>query len=234
MVDGQTYTPKVAEPTATEILEMKVLDMKELLAVKLFQGDETTKSGSTFLGFSTKVHNIQQVVSAYKCLKYRFMEATHIMCAYRIMDPDVIHNTDCVDGGEFGAGRRLLQMLIDENCENVAVFVVRHHRGPNIGQIRFNMIIDTAKSAVNNMPSRMSTLLQNDGLNTNYSQFMHRAVTMTVRPIGQTTGPRLPAPIQGRTHPSHSHGTVAAASKHAEAPTRSSSATKAPLTSVQV
>ena len=70
------------------------------------------------------MHSINDVVMAYKQLKYRFMGATHIMCAYRILDPDVAHMQDCLDGDEFGAGRRLLQMLIDNSAHNTAVFVM--------------------------------------------------------------------------------------------------------------
>ena len=65
-------------------------------------------------------------------MKYRFLEATHVICAYRMLDPDVAHMTDSVDGGELGAGRRLVELLIEQSCENMAVFVIRHHRRPNL------------------------------------------------------------------------------------------------------
>ena len=100
-------------------------------------GERLNKSGSSFAGFAMKTHSIEDVIGGYKQLKYRFLESTHIMCAYRIMDPNVAHMTDSVDGGKLGAGRRLVQMLAEESFENIAVYVVRHHRGPNIAPVRW-------------------------------------------------------------------------------------------------
>ena len=158
-VNGTEYSKRITEPSSAEILEMDRNQIKKILAKNTYQGDDFTKNGSSFTGFAAKVHTIQEVADGYSQMRYRFMDATHIICAYRIMDPDVAHMTDSVDDGELGAGRRLVQTLIDESYENIAVYVIRHHRGPNIGAIRFNMIIDAAKSAVEKMPSRLGNLI---------------------------------------------------------------------------
>ena len=63
------------------------------------------------------------------------MNASHIMCAYGILDLSVVHMQDCLDGNETGSGRHLLQMLIDNSYKNIAIFMARHHKGPNIGLI---------------------------------------------------------------------------------------------------
>ena len=63
------------------------------------------------------------------------MDATHIMCAYGILDPSVVHMQDCLGGNETGSGRHLLQMLIDNSYKTIAIFMARHHKGPNIGPI---------------------------------------------------------------------------------------------------
>ena len=161
VVDGNVYRNKVVEPANAEILEMTTSQINQLFQIRLTQGQEIKKNGSTFLGFAAKVHSLQDVVKAYKQLRYRFMDSTHIMCAYRIMDPDVAHMQDSLDNGEYGAGRRLLQQLIDESVKNTATFVVRHHRGQNIGPIRFSIITDAAKSAIDAIPADIEKLLGN-------------------------------------------------------------------------
>ena len=92
MVDGYLYKPKVSEPSIAQTVSMKKDEVRKILAFKLFQGQETTKNGSTFTGYSAKVHTINDVINGYKQLKYRFLDATHIMCAYWIMDPGVAHH----------------------------------------------------------------------------------------------------------------------------------------------
>ena len=159
IVEGAKFQQKVVEPTCAEILEMDDNQLQKVLSVKLHQGDQRTKNGSTFLGFAMKAHTTEQVVLGYKQLKYRFLDATHLICGHRIVDPDVAHMTDSVDGGELGAGRRLVKYLMEHSCENIAVFVVRFHRGPNLGPQRFDLINEAAKSAVDKMPPDMNRLL---------------------------------------------------------------------------
>ena len=89
------------------------------------------------MGFTTRVHSLNNVVLWYKQFKYRFLDSAHILCAYRLMDPDIAHMQDCMDDRELGSGRRLLQLLIDGSHENVTVYVVRYHKGRNIGSISF-------------------------------------------------------------------------------------------------
>ena len=160
-VDGVEYQPKVVEPTAVDVLKMGKNELQNMLSFKIVEGDFASKKNSKFMGFAARVHKIQDVLLAYKQLKYRFPDATHIMCAYRIMDPDVVHFQDCADDGEFGAGRRILQMMEEQSYKNCVAFAVRHHDGPNIGPIRFNMIVDVAKSALQMLPSSLEQMIAN-------------------------------------------------------------------------
>ena len=218
IIDGREYKPKVIEPTCTDIIEMKQADLEKALKFKMFATNtERMKNGSKFLGFAAKVHSLDDVVNGYRQLKYRFIDATHVICAYRIMDPDVAHMTDCIDGGELGAGRRLLQMLIDNSHANIAVFVVRYHRGPNIGPSRFNLIIDAAKEAITAIPPDISRLIGVYPEQPNFSLFsnpvrmpigrgnMHNSQKRyTDRARGATAAARALFPDKGnspRTHP---------------------------------
>ena len=90
------------------------------------------------------------------------------------MDPDIVHMHDCVDDGEMGAGRKLLFSLIDDGVENTAIFVVRYHRGPNIGCIHFDIITEVAKDAIKAIPSSLDRLLS---IPQNGSFSLHRRST---------------------------------------------------------
>ena len=137
--------------------------LKKILSHQMYKGKEVSKAGSTFTGYAAKVYTVQEVVECYQQLRYSFMDATHVMCVYRIMDPDVIHMQDCMDNGELGAGRCLLLNLIEDAAENVAVFVIRYQYGGNIGPIRFEMIIDAAKTAIQALPSPLSAVVTSRG-----------------------------------------------------------------------
>ena len=161
-VDGRPYEPKVKQTTCAEVLEMNEIQIRQALAYKVYESEKAIKNKSEFIGFAARAYSVKDVLTVYKQMRYRFKDATHIMCAYRIMDPDVIHMQDCVDDGELGAGRRLLLQLIEGDHTNVMVFVVRHHKGPKIGPIRFSMITDVAKNALNAIPSTLEALIRGD------------------------------------------------------------------------
>ena len=133
-------------------------EIKDVLAQNVFEGDIANKKGSTFMGFAAHTADIQTVRKVYKQLKYRFPEATHIMCAYRIEGEDVIHMQDAVDGGEGGGGTAILDMMVKDDFKNCMAAVVRHHDGPNIGPSRFDMIADVAKSALDTLPSTLAVM----------------------------------------------------------------------------
>ena len=106
------------------MLQLTAEEIRKILKYKVQEGDFAEKDGSKFMGYAAKVHSIQEVVDIYMQMRYRFADASHIMCAYRILDPDAAHMQDGVDNGEWGASRRMLKMMADENFNNVAAFVV--------------------------------------------------------------------------------------------------------------
>ena len=177
-VDGKKYQPLIEEPTAAQILTMKKTEIQDMLTYRVHEGDIINKKGSMFMGYAARVHSVDDVMTAYRQLKYRFIDATHIMCAYRIMDPDVFHYQDSSDGGEFGAGRRILQMMRDQSFKNCAAFVVRHHNGPNLGPVRFDIIVDAAKSALQTLPDALESCIASDCSNS--TSFFNRPTHPTI------------------------------------------------------
>ena len=195
VVNGEPYKCKVIEPSNRQLLSMKQEQIRDVLRKQLFQGQKLSRDNSHFLGFATKTHSIEEVVKAYQQLKYRFADADHIMCSYRILDPDVAHMQDSLDGGEFGAGRRLLQLLIDQGQNNVAVFVVRHHLGPNIGPARFELITQAAENALKSMPPGIERMVNQK----NFSLFSNPVgqPPMRTQTIHRGRSPRTPQLVRG-------------------------------------
>ena len=52
------------------------------------------------------------------------------------------------DDGEYGAGRRLLNLLQEKDISEQLVCVTRWHCGPNIGRARFTFINDAANAVL--------------------------------------------------------------------------------------
>ena len=166
-INGHEYRPKIVAPTNSDILNMNPSQLQRLLAVKLFAGETVEKAENKFLSFALKVHSLEQVTDAYLQVKYHFANASHVVCAYRILDPDVAHMQDGIDDGEIGASRRILQMMIDQSFNNCVVFIVWHHSGTNIGPIRFTLMNDIAKTAIEAIPAGIQQLVTQKGVNIN-------------------------------------------------------------------
>ena len=134
-------------------------ELKKILSYKITQGTTSTKEGNKFTGCAAEVHSIENLIVCYKQLRYRFPEASHVMCAYRILDPDIAHTQDAVNHGKHGVGRQLLNLLVDGQHDNKAVFVVRYHSGTNIGPYRFKLINKVAEAALNKIPEDLESQL---------------------------------------------------------------------------
>lgn len=106
---------------------------------------------STFVGFATKVHSVNDVNSKFNKLltDRKIQKANHLMRAYRIKRPnsDVIFE-DCDDDGEAAAGSRLLHLLNLMDAWDVYVVVARWFGGVHIGPVRFRHINECARDAL--------------------------------------------------------------------------------------
>ena len=58
---------------------------------------------------------------------------------------------DYDDGGETGAGRRLLGMLVENEHTDITVIVIRYYGGKHLGPRRFEIITDLAKRAISKL-----------------------------------------------------------------------------------
>ena len=148
-IGAQKYTRKITEPTVHEILKMDLNDIKQFLSVKIGQGKQINEQNSAFLGFTICAQSYEEIRQAYYKLKIVHAGARHIVCAYSIPGQEKHHCNDYCDDGETGAGKLLLNSLMENKITSRAVFVVRYCHGQKIGTIRHKCFAQAAAEAIN-------------------------------------------------------------------------------------
>ena len=132
------YVNKVLEktyiylPTVQDIFNLDNHTMEKINNIQLTHTDPMSDKGSVFRAHAFKVNNSESIKLAYKKLKLMYPESNHIMLAYAIKKY-MGHQDD----GEFGAGKRIQQILLSRGHNNTAVFVTREYGGFHLGKRRF-------------------------------------------------------------------------------------------------
>ena len=118
-------------------------------AIGVKHTDIHQEKGSSFQAHLIKIEDKSQVIPALHKLygNHNVAKATHNAYAYRVKGKSVVTENSC-DDGEFGAGRKILQLLRDRNAENVMVVVTRWYGGVQMGQQRFKCIMSAAAKAL--------------------------------------------------------------------------------------
>ena len=75
-----------------------------------------------------------------------------IVCAYQIPGQNWPALQDYQDDDEHGAGRHLLNMLLNADIFNRVVFLVRYYGGEHLGPSRFQAYTEAAQSAITHDP----------------------------------------------------------------------------------
>ena len=147
MVGDKTFIPAVRPPTIQDTVFP--IDEKHIEKTKLQKGEEKKKGWCKFVGYSAEARNLADVRAAYTKVTRLNPSALSIACAYRLPGIDFLHLRGCVDDDEHGAGRAIYFLLEDSNIFNRVVFVVRYFGNRHIGPVRFQLIKDAARSAIN-------------------------------------------------------------------------------------
>lgn len=147
-INNQPYKKKVKSPTAAEVLRLDGAEIMDIRQVHLFEGGSKDEQGSEFLGYAAVVHSAEEVRKAYRKLKIKYADASHISSAYRLAPPNGPLNQEAADDGEHGMGRALLKLLHDMHITNAVVFVIRYFGGTHIGPIRFDIARNLARRAL--------------------------------------------------------------------------------------
>ena len=150
MVNGRPFVAAVRPPSLSKT--MYPIDSKHVERMKLQRGQDQTKDNCKFIGFSTDIRNIADVRAAYVKIARLNSSVLHISCGYRLPGMDFPHLRGAVDDGEHGAGKAIYFALEESNIFNRAVFVVRYYGNKHLGPIRFQLIKDAARSAVQRSP----------------------------------------------------------------------------------
>ena len=105
--------------------------------------NETAEKGSTFQGHAIRMKNAKDFKIGYCKVRALYPDSDHVMMAYVVKG-----YTGHCDHGEFGAGKRLLNILQSQNYSDVAVFMTREYGGIQFGQCRFMYIERVAQEAL--------------------------------------------------------------------------------------
>lgn len=128
--------------------------------MQLVEGGTETKDQSTFIGYSAEVYSTNQVQKYYDALRLFNPDATHIMCAFRLLEVNVETSMGAIDDGEHGGARTLLNLLNKGHHVNKALFVIRHYGGQHIGAARFQLIEKVASTALTKLEEQIRSARQ--------------------------------------------------------------------------
>ena len=147
-VDGAQQDPKVIPPGPEDILDLSEQDLDEILRIKIPSGPKVSQHNSEFKAYIICAENHQQIQQAYCKICWVHAAARHIVCAYNLLNGKSYEKIGFCDDGEVGAGRKILQVLLQNDIEARAVFVVRYYGGIKMGPDRFQCYEEAVKGAV--------------------------------------------------------------------------------------
>ena len=133
----------VQAPTVQDIFNMSKEEIAKANALNITSSKLVTDKGSHFRGHAVRVQGTSEIRLAYKRMKMLFPESNHIMMAYVVKD----YTGNC-DDGEYGASKRLLQLVSGGGFSDTILFVTREYAGTHLGQRCFLHIEKVAKEAL--------------------------------------------------------------------------------------
>lgn len=147
-INNEPYVKKVHTPNAAEILCLDDDELDVTRKTVLYEGGTRDEKGSEFLAFAASVTSTEDVRKAYRKLKIKYADASHISSAYRLAPADGPFNQEALDDGEHGMGRFLLKLMQEGSSMNTAVFLIRYYGGVHIGSLRFDIARTLATKAL--------------------------------------------------------------------------------------
>lgn len=147
-VNDKPYIKKVQPPTAAEIIRLDTEEVVTINKAATVYGDSQLVECSEFISYAMKINSVEDVRIAYRKLRMRYADASHISSAYRLDPTNGPYNQEGLDDGEFGAGRAMIQLMQEKQVLNAAVFMVRFYGGKKIGAQRFDVIKHLATIAL--------------------------------------------------------------------------------------
>lgn len=143
--NGTVYRDKVTKPRAEDLLLMDEDEKQKYESLDTVTSGPVTEAGNKFSATAAEVDTrsfYKKVVSDLVCAR-----ADHNIIVYRFCDKSGKIHEDDQDDGEYGAGRKILKAMHDNNVENAAVVVTRVF-AKHIGLQRFSIMEEAAIAAL--------------------------------------------------------------------------------------
>ncbi|XP_056009389.1 uncharacterized protein LOC130051465 [Ostrea edulis] len=133
--NGTVYKDKVSTPTAEEILQLDQKEREKIEEMESGRSNTHSEGRNQFSAAAVEADTYANVRNFYKKISMDpvYGKANHNILIYRFKDNNGILHEGYCDDGEFGAGRKMLKLLQDQNIVNVSVVISRmvgRHLGP--------------------------------------------------------------------------------------------------------
>ena len=189
VINGEQYRKQVEPPQVKEVLLLTKEEGQALDQYGIHQGAYRSHNGSQFYSYSAKVKDFDEVKKLYVKLRRDHLNATHVMCGYRLFHALAPLYQDYSNDGEEGGGRRILDALKSAGVFNMCVFVVRYHEGPNIGVKRFEIITELSKDVISSFPGPLDYGATCGRSDPDLLQGLKQAATKKTKASGKKSNP---------------------------------------------
>ena len=157
-INNSIVKNKLVPPNVVDILTLTDEELEHVHQVKTYSAGNHEESGSEFMCYFQRVNTVDDVQQGLVKIKIKHGDATHIVTAFRLENLVGPYKQEFLDDGEFGAGRRVLDVLKEEEQFKIAIFIPRYHGGENIGKRRFEIYELLTKRAVGLLKQKLARL----------------------------------------------------------------------------
>ena len=147
-IQGTIYRKKVMAPTPLELVQIPLDEYDAAMKTRMKKSKDIMQKNSKFIAFTKPVNSHSEIRTLYKRMKIQYPGARHIVCAYWIKGEEKHYTQDFCDDEEYGAGRILLEWMIQQNLECRVFFVIRYYGHIKMGTDRFECYKKAALSAM--------------------------------------------------------------------------------------
>ena len=152
-INGQSYKKAVCPPQPTDLLELSVEELDNILAIKTKKADEINKHGNRLIAYGLDTSSHSTIREAYLKLRLIHPKARHIVCVFNLPHTGFQYHDYC-DDGDFGVGRQILKIMEESDITSKAIFIVRY-AGEKLDQDRFPTYIEAVEKLFYKYPYNM-------------------------------------------------------------------------------
>ena len=144
------HCPYIPVPKVQDIFETPSQEQKKVDNLKLSYSSVEEEKGSVFRAVAVCIKAFTKVKLSYRKVKHLFPESDHVMMAHVLKA-----NIGWQDNGEYSAGCKVLQVILDGGYTNIAVFVTQKYGRVHLGPRRFMYIQKAAREALDKLQNQL-------------------------------------------------------------------------------